>query len=139
MFIGGTTDCLHLNVFAVSAPPDDVKTDEVDETAEAVGNMTGDVTVTKEEETVQFSLRLSDGELTVEEAGNLSSSMAAACGDKPIEKIKVQTTDEDNFKKMASGEIVVVPDSLEKRNKFRQDFQCNDKKVNIPSKTNLGL
>ena len=35
-------------MFAVSAPPDDVKTDEVDETAEAVGNMTGDVTVTKE-------------------------------------------------------------------------------------------
>ena len=126
-------------MFAVSAPPKDVKTDEVDETAEAVGKTTGDATVTKEEETVQFSLRLSEGELTAEEAGNLSSSMAAACGDKPIEKIKVQTTDEDNFNKMANGEIVVVPDSSERIKKFRQDFQCNDTKVKIPSKTYMGL
>ena len=38
----------------------------------------------------------------------MTESMKKVCGNKEIEKITIKTTDEDNFNKMANGEIVAV-------------------------------
>ena len=83
-----------------------------------MASSTANVTLTTEDESIQYELKISQGSMTDEEKGNLTENMKKACSNKQIEKIKVQATTKDDFEKMANGEIVEVKsDQLGSRNK----------------------
>ena len=92
----------------VSSVPDDINTAAIQDSGEEVSNRTANITVTKEEESIKYELKINSGNLTDEEKGNMTESMKKVCGNKEIEKITIKTTDEDNFNKMANGEILAV-------------------------------
>ena len=92
----------------VTSVPDDIKAAAIQDSGEEVLNRTANITVTKEEESIKYELKINSGNLTDEEKGNMTESMKQVCGNKVIEKITIKTTDEDNFNKMANGEIVAV-------------------------------
>ena len=92
----------------VTSVPDDINTAAIQDSGEEVSNRTANITITKEEESIKYELKINSGNLTDEEKGNMTESMKKVCGNKVIEKITIKTTDEDNFNKMANGEIVAV-------------------------------
>ena len=94
------------HVCQVSSVPGDIQTASIEETGEEVVNRTANVTITKEEETISYELKISEGELTDE--GDMTESMKKVCGNKAIEKITVKSTDAESFNKMANGEIVAI-------------------------------
>ena len=92
----------------VTSIPDDINTAAIQDSGEEVSNRTANITVTKEEESIKYELKINSGNLTDEEKGNMTESMKKVCGNKEIEKITIKTTDEDSFNKMANGDIVAV-------------------------------
>ena len=113
------------HVCQVSSVPGDIQTASIEETGEEVVNRTANVTITKEEETISYELKISEGELTDE--GDMTESMKKVCGNKAIEKITVKSTDADSFNKMANGEIVAIEASNSGRT--RRDTECSNLKV----------
>ena len=100
----------------VASIPENTNAAAIQDNGEEVGNRTANITITKEEETISYELKMSNGELSEEEKGNMAESMKKACGNKAIEKITIKSTDADSFNKMANGEIVAVPMSNSRRN-----------------------
>ena len=92
----------------VTSVPDDINTAAIQDSGEEVSNRTANITITKEEESIKYELKINSGNLTDEEKGNMTESMKKVCGNKEIEKITIKTTDEDSFNKMANGDIVAV-------------------------------
>ena len=95
-------------VCQLSSIPDDINAAAIEDSGEAVANKTANTTISKEEESIKYELKINSGNLTDEEKRNMTESMKKACGDKEIEKITIKTTDADNFNRMANGEIVAV-------------------------------
>ena len=92
----------------LSSVPDNIETASMEVNADLVANTTANTTISKDVETVVYGLKLTDGDLSEDEEEQLSPTMKEACGGKPIVKITVQKTDEDNFNKMAAGIIIIV-------------------------------
>ena len=92
----------------VSSVPEDINTAAIEDTGEAVANRTANITMTKEEESIKYELKMSGGELSEEEKGNMTETMKEACGNKDVEKKTIKSTNADDFNKMANGEIVSV-------------------------------
>ena len=105
------------NSCEVTSVPDDINAAAIEDSGEEVANRTANITITKEEESIKYELKINSGNLTDEEKGNMTESMKKACGNKEIEKITIKTTDADNFNKMANGEIVAVdvPTNISRR------------------------
>ena len=81
-----------------------------------------------------YGLKLNeDEEMSEEEKEGLSPSMKEACGGKPIVRIKVQETDEDQFNEMAAGGIVSVQQSARQRARVKRQTGCSNVKVSIIS------
>ena len=92
----------------ISSVPEEINAAAIQDTGEAVANRTANITLTKEEESIKYELKISEGELSEEEKGNMTGSMKKACGNKDIEKITIKSTNAEDFNKMANGEIVSV-------------------------------
>ena len=92
----------------VTSVPEDINAAAIEDTGEAVANRTANITMTKEEESIKYELKMSGGELSEEEKGNMTETMKKACGNKDVEKITIKSTNADDFNKMANGEIVSV-------------------------------
>ena len=92
----------------LTSVPEDINAAAIEDTGEAVANRTANITMTKEEESIKYELKMSGGELSDEEKGNMTESMKKACGNKDVEKITIKSTNADDFNKMANGEIVSV-------------------------------
>ena len=92
----------------LTSVPEDINAAAIEDTGEAVANRTANITMTKEEESIKYELKMSGGELSEEEKGNMTESMKKACGNKDVEKITIKSTNADDFNKMANGEIVSV-------------------------------
>ena len=92
----------------ISSVPEEINAAAIEDTGEAVANRTANITLTKEEESIKYELKISEGELSEEEKGNMTDSMKKACGNKDIEKITIKSTNAEDFNKMANGEIVSV-------------------------------
>ena len=112
-----------------SSVPDNIETGSMEVNADLVSNTTANTTISKDVEDVVYGLKLTDGDLSEEEEEQLSPSMKEACGGKPIVKITVQTTNEDNFNTMAAGGIVDVPETSENRKRIRRQTGCTNVKV----------
>ena len=91
------------NFCQLSSVPDNIETGSMEVNADVVANSTANTTISKDVETVVYGLKLTDGDLSEDEEEQLSPSMKEACGGKPIVKITVQKTNEDDFNKMAAG------------------------------------
>ena len=92
----------------LTSVPEDINAAAIEDTGEAVANRTANITMTKEEESIKYELKMSGGELSEEEKGNMTETMKKACGNKDVEKITIKSTNADDFNKMANGEIVSV-------------------------------
>ena len=92
----------------LTSVPEDINAAAIEDTGEAVANRTANITMTKEEESIKYELKMSGGELSDEEKGNMTETMKKACGNKDVEKITIKSTNADDFNKMANGEIVSV-------------------------------
>ena len=92
----------------LTSVPDDINAAAIKDAGEAVANRTANITMTKEEESIKYELKMSGGELSEEEKGNMTETMKKACGNKDVEKITIKSTNADDFNKMANGEIVSV-------------------------------
>ena len=103
------------NSCQVMSLPEDVNIAAIQDNEEEVANKTQNVTITKEEETILYELKISEGELSEEAKGNMTETMQKACGSKEVEKITIKSTNADNFNKMANGEVVAVPTSISRR------------------------
>jgi hypothetical protein len=68
----------------VTSVPDDINTAAIQDSGEEVLNRTANITVTKEEESIKYELKINSGNLTVEEKGNMTESMKKVCGNKEI-------------------------------------------------------
>ena len=92
----------------LTSVPDDINAAAIKDAGEAVANRTANITITNDEESIKYELKMSEGELSEEEKGNMTESMKKACGNKDVEKITIKSTNADDFNKMANGEIVSV-------------------------------
>ena len=92
----------------VTSVPEDINAAAIEDTGEAVANRTANITMTKEEESIKYELKMSGGELSEEEKGNMTETMKKACGNKDVEKITIKSTNADDFNKMANREIISV-------------------------------
>ena len=92
----------------LTSVPEDINAAAIEDTGEAIANRTANITMTKEEESIKYELKMSGGELSEEEKGNMTETMKKACGNKDVEKITIKSTNADDFNKMANGEIVSV-------------------------------
>ena len=92
----------------VTSVPEDINPAAIEDTGEEVANRTANITVTKDEESIKYELKMREGELSDEEKGNMTETMKKACGGKDIEKITIKSTNSDDFNKMANGEILPV-------------------------------
>ena len=95
----------------VASVPKDINAAAIQDTGEEVSNKTSNVTITKEEESIRYELKISAGSLTEEEKVNMTENMKEACGNKAIEKVIIQSTNKNVFEKMANGDIVAVEES----------------------------
>ena len=105
------------DVCQVSSIPDDINAAAIEDNEEAVANRTANVTVTKDEQTTNYELNISEGEMSENEKRNMSESMKAACGNKAIEQITVRSTSKDEFEKLANGELLSIPIITIQRNR----------------------
>ena len=107
----------------LSSVPDNIETASMEVNADLVANTTANTTISKDVETVVYGLKLTEGDLSEDEQEQLSPSMKEACGGKPIVKITVQSTNEDNFNKMAAGilHLYIFMSSLFTMYDFRRD------------------
>ena len=92
----------------LTSVPDDINAAAIEDSGEAVANRTANITMKNDEESIKYELKMSEGELSEEEKGNMTESMKKACGNKDVEKITIKSTNADDFNKMANGEIVSV-------------------------------
>ena len=115
------------DVCQLTSIPDDANAESMEANGEAVANTTANSTITKEEETINYVLKISEGEPSELEKGNMTDSMRKACGDKPIEKVKNMKTDASTFEKAANGEIVDV--STDGSVRMRREVGCGETKV----------
>ena len=92
----------------LTSVPEDINAAAIEDTGEAVANRTANITMTKEEESIKYELKMSGGELSDEEKGNMTETMKKACGNKDVEKITIKSTNADDFNKMANREIISV-------------------------------
>ena len=93
----------------MSSIPDDINAVAIEDNGESVSNRTANTTITKDEETTNYELNISEGEISEEEKGNMTESMRTACGGKTIEKITVRSTSADQFELLANGGIISLP------------------------------
>ena len=103
------------NTCQVTSLPEDVNTAAIEDNGEEVANKTQNVTITKEEETILYELKMSEGELSEEEKGNMTETMKEACKSKEVEKVTIKSTSKDSFNRMANGEVVAVPIGISRR------------------------
>ena len=103
----------------ISSVPEEINAAAIEDTGEAVAKRTANITLTKEEESIKYELKISEGELSEEEKGNMTDSMKKACGNKDIEKITIKATNAEDFNKMANGDIVSVGVSINVTRKKR--------------------
>ena len=107
--------------------PNDINTASIEDIGEEVANSSSNVLLTKDEESIKYQLKISEGSLDEEDKQKLTEYMKAVCGDKQIEKIRIQTTTEDDFEKMAHGEIVTI-DETQSRSRLKRSG-CSEIKV----------
>ena len=79
------------------------------------------MTITEDDEVIQYELKISAGSLTEEEKGNMTENMKEVCGGKGIEKVTIQSTNKDDFENMAKGAILTMEDPQSTRRQKRDD------------------
>ena len=105
----------------VTSVPDNINAAAIQDTGEEVSNRTLNVTITQEDEIIQYELKISAGSLTEEEKGNMTENMKEACGGKGIEKVTIQSTNKDDFDNMAKGAILTMEDPQSTRRQKRDN------------------
>ena len=114
----------------LSSIPDDINSVAIEDNGESVSNRTANITITKDEETTNYELNISEGEISEEEKGNMTETMRTACGDKVIEKITVRSTSADQFELLANGGIISLPVTNQRNRQKRQIVSgCSNFKV----------
>ena len=113
----------------VTSVPEDINTASIQDTGEEVSDKTTNITITKEDESTKYEIKISGGSLTEEEKGNMTDNMKNACSGKDVEKITIKSTTEREFEKMASG--AVVPIDVPQSSGRKKRDQCSQIEVNL--------